>query len=179
MHRDRSVLAALTFAVSLAPAGAATAPPNPYIDKGACPFECCTYRDWTTTKPITLLDKPFGKKMIASVPPGRVVHGITGNVYSSPVRTVAAASFKVSSNDFHDASIRKGDVFYVLHYRGEGVTLIWYKGKTYEAELNPVSVTMEGPPSDGTQWWVNVRTLAGKSGWVLETDQFENQDACG
>ena len=22
------------------------APPMPYIDQGACPFECCTYRDW-------------------------------------------------------------------------------------------------------------------------------------
>lgn len=160
-------------------ASGGVAPPNPYIDKGACPFECCTYRDWKTTKPVALIDKPYGTKTIATVTAGQVVHGITGVVYSAPVRAVASKSFFAWSNDFRRASIKKGDVFYILHYVGEGGTLIWFKGQTYSGEIEPVGATAEGPPSNGPQWWVNVRTLTGRSGWVLETDQFENQDACG
>lgn len=180
IHLDRPFLVAVLLALASMPTTAAPiAPPNPHVDNGACPFECCTYRDWKTTKPVTLLDKPHGQKIVTSVPAGQVVHGVTGNVYSVPVRTVAAKSFKVSSNTFQNASIRKGEVFYVLHYLGEGATLIWFKGKTYDAELEPVSATAEGPPSDGPQWWVKVRTLSGKSGWVLDKDQFDEQDACG
>ena len=27
----------------------------PFRDVGACPFECCTYREWTANKPTVLL----------------------------------------------------------------------------------------------------------------------------
>ena len=39
-------------------------PPNVYIDKGACPFECCTYREWVAHTDVTLLESPNGKKVV-------------------------------------------------------------------------------------------------------------------
>jgi hypothetical protein len=29
-------------------------PPQPFIDRGACPFECCTYRSWDVTEPTVV-----------------------------------------------------------------------------------------------------------------------------
>ena len=180
MSFDRaSILGLVFFCVLTLPsatahaARAGAAPPNPYIDKGACPFECCTYRDWKTAKPITLLDKPGGSKRIIDVKAGVVVRGVTGEVISKPQRIVATKAYS-------DTPIRKGDVFYFVHYSGEGFSRVWFKGKTYDAELDNSGATAEGPPSSGgPAWWVNIRTRNGKSGWVLNADQFENQDACG
>lgn len=179
MPFDRPHIVGPALIVALALVGSAAfgaqsgaAPPDPYVDKGACPFECCTYRDWTTTKPITLLDKPGGSKRIASVKAGVVVRGVTGQVISKPRRMVAKTAYS-------NTPIRPGDVFYYIHYSGEGFSRVWFKGKTYDAELDGSGVTVEGPPSDDAAWWVNIRTLNGKSGWVLNSDQFENQDACG
>src|SRR5450755_2963719 len=103
-------------------ASGGAAPPNPYIDKGACPFECCTYHDWKTAKPVTLLDKPSGSKRIVDVKAGVVVRGVTGQVISKPQRIVATKAFS-------DTPIKKGDVFYFIHYAGEGISRVWFKGK--------------------------------------------------
>ncbi len=59
-------------------------PPVPYIDKGACPFECCTYREWNVTKPTTARknmndSSPVGFRM----KPGERVMGITGVVITT------------------------------------------------------------------------------------------------
>lgn len=172
-----TALAALAMVPTMA---APAAPPNPYVDKGACPFECCTYRDWKITQPIILLDKPYGTRTIASVSAGQVVHAVTGDVYSVPVRTIAHKDYQVTSYGYRPALIKKGDVFYMLHYVGEGVSLIWFKGTTYEFDPEPVGVTMEGPPGDdNVAWWAKIQTPDGKTGWVRVKDQFENQDACG
>ncbi len=168
----RFVSLALFAALAVGPAGAAPrlAPPNPYTDKGACPFECCTYRDWKTIEPVVLLDKPDGKKKIAGVPAGIAVRGLTGEVISTPVGVIAKQAYQGSP-------IHIGNSFYLLHRQGEGFWLVWFKEKTYSVELDPGS-SIEGPPSDGS-WWVNIRLPDRKSGWVLENGQFSNMDACG
>jgi hypothetical protein len=33
-----------------------TAPPQLYVSKGACPFECCTYRRWIANRTVALMD---------------------------------------------------------------------------------------------------------------------------
>lgn len=170
----RSLPWVLAFSLASAAAPAATpmsTPPNPFIDKGACPFECCTYRDWTTKKPVTLLDKPDGKTAVAAVPAKTVVRGVTGQVWSMPVSITATHAFA-------DSPIRKGDTFYAMHSAGEGFWVVWFKGKTYSVDMTQ--------PSDGavlekasSKWWVQIKTKDGKVGWVLNANQFDNQDSCG
>src|SRR4030095_1286133 len=42
----------------------ATKPPVVYVDKGACPFECCTYRRWKTEKTTTAYAQPDRKAKV-------------------------------------------------------------------------------------------------------------------
>ncbi len=170
----RALFAVLASAMLATAAPAATpmsTPPNPFIDKGACPFECCTYRDWTTTKPVTLLDKPDGNTKVVSIPAKTVVRGVTGDVYSIPVSVKATHAFA-------DSPIKKGDTFYALHSEGEGFWLVWFKGKTYTVDMSdPVDNAYLQKASN--KWWVQIRLKNGKWGWVLNDDQFDNQDSCG
>src|ERR1700737_4566206 len=64
-------------------------PPNVHIDKGACPFECCTYREWVARTDVTLLDIPNGKKVVGQIKKGEKVLALTGEVHSVPLRVVA------------------------------------------------------------------------------------------
>jgi len=174
MKRVLLVAATLGLVASTAPAATPmSTPPDRFIDKGACPFECCTYRNWTTTKPVKLLDKPDGKATGVSVPAKTVVRGVTGQVWSMPIAVPA-------THKFDDSPIMKGDTFYALHSAGEGFWVVWFKGKTYTVDMTePADNAYLEKARDNSKWWVQIRTKDGKTGWVLNNDQFENQDACG
>jgi hypothetical protein len=161
--------AALCAVLSAAPTLAAPQLrlPNPYIHKGACPFECCTYRDWTTIRPVTLLDRPGGKVTIAHIGIHQHVLGLTGEVHVKPVRLVAARDY---------GPVHKGAIFYALHPLGEGYWVAWYQGKLVEVEFDNNEVPYE---HQHWLWWVKIRTRGGQVGWVLDNLRFDNQDACG
>ncbi len=142
-------------------------PPNVYIDKGACPFECCTYREWVARTDVTLLDSPNGKRVVGRVKKGQKVLALTGEVHSVPLRVVAY-------HDYPDAGVKAGDTVYVLHYVGEGYWKVWYDGKLVEIEDFPGK-----GPKPKTTWWVKLKTSSGAIGWAVEHGNFENQDACG
>src|SRR5581483_5094776 len=145
-------LAALLLA--LPAAAAARHPPDPFIDHGACPFECCTYRDWTTNKPVTLVDRPNSKAAIAVLPAKTTVHGVTGDVYSRPIRMVARRAFP-------DSPIRKGDVFYALHSSGEGFWAVWYRGKVYAVDMTGADDRRKLSRASPS-WWAKVLTSDGR-----------------
>jgi hypothetical protein len=94
------------------PPATASVPPSPYIDKGACPFECCTYRDWIANEEIALMDQPNGKKVVARIRKGEQVHAITGEVHRIPLRVVAQF-------DEPNAGIKAGDIIYVLNFSSQ------------------------------------------------------------
>ena len=52
-------------------------PPSLYVSKGACPFECCTYREWTANRDLVLTDHPDGKP-IARFRKHEVVSALAG-----------------------------------------------------------------------------------------------------
>jgi hypothetical protein len=164
----------LIAALVAGPAGAAprATPPSPYVDQGACPFECCTYRDWTTRKSVTLLDKPNGKIKVGAIAAGVTVRGITGEVHSRPLRMRAAHAYEGSP-------INSGDTFYALHSVGEGYWAVWFKNKVYSVNFYSGADDEAANLADDFVWWVKIRTRAGKTGWVLDTGLFGNQDSCG
>ena len=142
-------------------------PPNVYIDKGACPFECCTYREWITRSDVTLLDRPNGKSVVGRVKKGQKVLALTGEVHSIPLRTIV-------HHDFPDAGVNAGDTIYILHYVGEGYWKAWHNGKLFDLDDFP-----DKSSKPKSTWWVKVKTSAGVIGWTVEHSNFENQDACG
>jgi hypothetical protein len=175
-HLTRLVALSLAF-LNAPPALSAKAekiPPPIFINHGTCPFECCTYRDWTTVSKVTLVDKPNGTKQIAAIPRGTVVRGVTGEVHARPLRSVATI-------DYTEAHIRKGSTFYFLHPVGEGFWAVWYRGKVVEIQpdLNPADPIWGTGHSTTAVWWAKIRLKNGVTGWTRQTDQFDNEDACG
>lgn len=142
-------------------------PPNVYVDKGACPFECCTYREWVALTNVTLLDAANGKKVVGQIKKGEKVLALTGEVHSVPLRVVA-------KEDDPDAGVKAGDTFYILHYEGEGYYKVWRDGKL--VDIQNFSDKVRQPK---TTWWVKLKTRSGVIGWTVEHHNFGNQDACG
>jgi hypothetical protein len=142
-------------------------PPAVYIDKGACPFECCTYREWVARTDVTLLNLPDGKSVVGLIKKGEKVLALTGEIHSVPQPVVAR-------RDFPDARVKSGDTVYVLHYVGEGYWKIWHDGKVDEIEDFPGA----GSKPKAT-WWVQLKISTGAVGWAVEHKNFDNQDACG
>ena len=144
-------------------------PPLVFVSEGACPFECCTYREWVANRDMQMHDKPQGR-VSASLKQGERVHATTGVVITHPL------AFRVVTSE---AGIPAGATAYLLHPVGEGYWRVWYKGNVAEIEVDEFP---HGTPD--YQWWAQVKTSSGQTGWVrmgTTTDPlpFDNVDACG
>ena len=167
-------------------------PKLPYYDWGACPFECCTYRDWKTTDTVNLVSQPSAKSTsVAQIGKGLSVTGMTGVVITSQygiTRIVAPLNVGfTSTSKAPQLSLKPGDVVYTLHYAGEAYDLFWYNGQVYSDQISePENAWGDVPNHDAVkivsrpkyEWWVKVKTANGQIGWTNQTDHFSNMDAC-
>jgi hypothetical protein len=137
-------------------------PKIPYIDEGACPFECCQYGTWTAESPLIAYQMEVDGPAIAfRIKPGESFTAINGNVHiTKPGYVVVSKSY--------DGFI-KGDKVYLLTYLGEGAYDLWYKGK--KLDLNVLNldkfwanVTEKASPL--YTWSVLIRRGDGKQGWL-------------
>jgi len=163
---------------------AVSAPPDPYIDKGACPFECCTYGTWKVEKTTTIYLLPDDKSsVVATLAVGSMVEAVTGEVHVKPARFTVKKPMQ---------KYRPGDVLWVYTYLGEGFFKIWFKGKMYEEELG------FSPYGGGAgkrcekwdrcwgeldrelnfNWWIKVKMPKGKTGWTDQPDNFSGLNPC-
>jgi hypothetical protein len=142
-------------------------PPAVYIDKGACPFECCTYREWVARTDVTFVDVPDGKVVVGQIKKGEKVLALTGEIHSVPLPIVARKDYPV-------VGVKAGDTIYLLHYVGEGSWKVWHMGNVFEIDDLPGKV-----PKPKTTCWVKLKTSSGVIGWTIDQKNFENQDACG
>ena len=161
------LLGVLVFCGSTALSTEEQKPPNVHVDMGACPFECCTYREWVTRTDLTLFDIPNGKRVVGQIRKGEKMLALTGEVHSVPLRVVA-------HKNYPDAGVKAGDTIYILHYIGEGYWKVWHDGNLVDVEDFPGKGS-----KPKTTWWVKLKTSSGDIGWTVEHNNFENQDACG
>jgi len=168
------LIALLLFVVSVVYGGEH---PEFYIDKGACPFECCTYREWRVEKATMLYAEPkSGSPSVGVAGKDSFVKAETGEVHTKPGKFIVKRGV---------TSFRKGDILWVYTYLGEGYFKIWYQGKLIEEEIG---IDYRNPSArdwgyfevipDST-WWVKVRTSNGIEGWTNHPENFSNKDACG
>jgi hypothetical protein len=151
--------------------------PTFYIDKGACPFECCTYREWGVENETRLYAEPkLNSPLVGTAAKGTTVNALTGEVHTKPGKLVVMRDVLT----FH-----KGDVLWVYTYLGEGFFKIWYQGKFIEDQID-FDIYNPTPDDWGyfeiapdSVWWVKIRTQDGTEGWTNESKHFSNQDACG
>jgi len=148
------------------------------VDKGACPFECCTYRTWYVEKETGLVEKPeVHAKIIASVQPGAKVEAITGEVHAT------AGVFEVEK-EF--SGYKPGDILRVFTYLGEGRFKTLFDGQMHDEDLDcsPYGAaeytsglgTFKTKPD--SVWWILMKTQNGEIGWTNLPDNFSNKDAC-
>lgn len=182
-------LALMLAASLLAPALSALAqskPPAVYVDKGACPFECCTYRAWKTEKTTVAYARPDRRsRRVGRFRAGTNVVALTGEVRTVPGRFVIIKPHK---------SYRPGDVLWVYTPLGEGFYKVWFKGRMYDEGLDYMDGPFERshPGCDETpecwgrlekdlrvEWWVKIRSADGWVGWTDRAENFSNSDACG
>jgi hypothetical protein len=165
---------------------AAGEPPNIYIDKGACPFECCTYGQWTAREKVVLFDQINGKKLTREIIKDEQVTAITGEVHSRPIK---AHVTHVDKSD-EEQGIHVGDIIYILHYLGEGAVKFWHAGEAKDGSMDLVYEIDNSSESGGQPpvWWVKIRTKDGLVAWVKNPDRkskgadllpFQGTDGCG
>ncbi|MGA7401305.1 MAG: hypothetical protein WCC99_22460 [Candidatus Sulfotelmatobacter sp.] len=158
-------------------------PGLPVIDYNACPFEGCTFRKWKVTRDSKMYSSwQLGRSEIGRLRPGQEVTGLTGvHITRKPNRILV-------KQPLPDLGLQPGDVILRYMYLGEGFANIWFKGswhkqfdctfiteKSNEGCLRDCSaIVTEAGAKD---WWVKVKTAAGKTGWVLVQDNFDGMDA--
>lgn len=150
-------------------------PPMPFVDKGACPFECCTYRDWTVDKATAVRSAMRDGASIAfRLKKGEQVRGVTGVVITSQPGEVRV----LKRTKIGRSTANRGDMLYLLTYLGEGFHKVWFKGKIVEDETYDETKFREIRQPKSV-WWVKVQNSRGQTGWSREPDNFGNKDQCG
>ena len=167
-------------------------PPVPYVDKGACPFEGCVYREWVANSVVMMRTERSQTASLAyNVRKGERVTALTGVVITIKPGLVL---FRESINLVSDSGtlhIKAGEALFLLTYRGEGSTKAWFQGKIYDnvegadafydsrCESDPSRCAGRIVERPVSEWWVQIRNGGGKIGWTKETDKFDGKDAFG
>jgi len=175
-------IAFLATTAQLIQAGNSDKPPMPYYDEGACPFECCTYKEWTA-KAKTILRKYHkdSAPVVGVIQSGEKVQGLTGVVITTKPGKVKILKALTLDED-KKISLKPGDIIYSLHYVGEGYDMFWFKGQTFVAqtsiETDKKTEYWETLTLPEWEWWAKIRMANGKIGWTRQLDNFDHIDAC-
>jgi len=167
-------------------------PPLPYLDWGVCPFECCTYQQWTAAADIPLYEKRSHKSHVAAqVKSGEKVRGISGVVVTTEAgKTKVLKPVKLGYSQDSQApelSLKPGDMIYTIHKVELASMLFWYHGKFYTDEVGlpekakgniPFKDELEIVSRPKTEWWAVVESADGRIGWTDQTDSFKHVDRC-
>src|SRR4051812_37933621 len=84
-------------------------PPIPYLDRGACPFECCTYRRWTVEANTVIYKQRSETSGVAfEVKKGQHVTGVTGIVVTLNPGKVVVKKAQILDRD-RKVRLKPGD----------------------------------------------------------------------
>jgi hypothetical protein len=173
---------------ALAKLAGAKRPPEKYVAKHACPFECCVFGKWSVLQTTALYASPGSARVAGQVAKGETVEAITGEVRLRPIPVL------VRFPSPHGFTAEEGSIVFLLDYTGEGHGNAWVKGKVFDSEAASVAEQCAFPgaacwgefilPEDaGRQrdavWWIKIKTRGGITGWTKEAKHFHGMDKCG
>jgi hypothetical protein len=164
-------------------------PPIPYDEEGACPFQCCTYREWTAAWDTDLHTERRDDAPVAfHVRINDTITALTGVVTTTKAGRATARSEVVVGSSRVPVAVDQP--IYLLRNTSGGDWKIWVNGVTdqqyiagqgYCSASNQSSAecalrVVEQPE---TVWWVKMRDALGREGWTRETAHFSGIDSCG
>lgn len=173
-----TLLAAPQLDPSLTPQKAPK-PALPKIDEKACPFEGCQFGTWTATDNVQLFSTwKEDRKPVAVISKGEAVTAITGvHVTFEPSEIQVTAPIPAYG-------LKAGDTVYGYMYKGEGVFSAWFNGYWVE-DFDGSGVADAGCnrncnakllKEERVEWWVEIKTKDGTTGWTKDTDKFDGKD---
>jgi hypothetical protein len=179
--------AVLSFQNVLPESKVAPRPELPYFDWNACPFEGCTYRQWTARAAVPLYDTWKNKRrQITQLAVGDKVVAVTGVVITFRPGLIRM------DRDLPETGLKRGDTILTYTYRGEGFSAVWFKGQYHSAFEISFTTWPDGTGCGGTRcaatyvdlgekaWWAKVKLKSGRTGWVdMNHAQFDNVDRFG
>ena len=195
MHLATRIATVLTL-TSIATAGGQNpdAPPLPYEDLGACPFEGCVYREWRSKDAVEIhAERRSASAVVFRLAKGEKVQAVTGVVVTIKAGRVQYEKPRRLNTSSGPIDILPGQTLFLLTYQGEGFTKAWFNNRLYQG-VDVSSITWaDGQCGFGdkgrcsgreveksqTEWWVQIRNAAGQVGWTREYQKFDNKDALG
>ncbi len=158
--------------------------------KDACPFECCTFGEWSVEQPVELFAGPEGAKLGQTLKVGEKVEGLTGEVHLKPrpvlVGFPLAGETELGSDQ--RIAIPAGEVVWEVDSLGEGFVRFWYRGQTFEAPMTSYCLVFDeecwgdyvepGSEDWKNDWWVKIKRKDGKEAWARD-EGFGGMDGCG
>jgi hypothetical protein len=157
-------------------------PAVPKIDENACPFEGCRFGAWKATDDVQLYTTwKTDRKPLARVSKGDAVTAVTG-VH------IAFESTQIEvTAPMPDYGLHPGDTIFAYMNYGEGVFSAWFNGYWVEqfdgsdvaapGDSNCRNCTAKVIKEGRMEWWVEIKTKDGQTGWIQETDKFDGNDA--
>jgi hypothetical protein len=160
------------------------APALPYVDRDACPFEGCAYREWTARKSAIVYDTWEEKRrQVARISVGEKVTGLTGVVITFRPGVIRM------DRDLPEQHLKRGDTILTYTYKGEGFAAVWFKGIFYSEFDISFTKWPDGGGCGGAHcaatytdlgkitWWAQVRLSSGRMGWVdMGEAEFDGMD---
>lgn len=163
-----------------------------YVDRGVCPFECCTYTEWTARDSLRVYAAEGDSSTVAfTLAPGERFTGITGNVHLDPPGLVVARDTVLLNQEMAGGPVvlMPGDTVQVLSPIGEGFFNLLHEGRVVEGAGFWGFNAMENLEAQGEllrepewEWWAQVRNAEGETGWLNMSTvpgQIGGVDACG
>jgi len=164
-------------------------PPVPFEDPGACPFELCTYGEWTAREPVVVRrERRRESPVIFRVPRAATVTAVTGVVITLRAGRVQFRVPHEMGSLSGRVRVVPGQTLYLLTYQGEGFTKAWLEGRLYDeldgseffnaaCEDDPGRCAGRIVEQPRREWWAQVRNTAGRTGWTDEPQKFSQRRA--
>lgn len=157
-------------------------PELPKINENACPFEGCQFGTWTATDEVQIYSTwKSDRKLVATAAKGEVVTAITGvHITFEPDEIEVTAPIP-------EYGLKPGDTIFGYMKLGEGFFNTWFNGYWME-DFDGSGVSGLGCEKKCNakllkpgrfEWWVEIKTKNGTTGWTKDPDKFDGKDALG
>lgn len=155
-------------------------PSLPKIDENACPFEGCQFGRWTAREPVSIYTTwKSGRKPLLTLVKGEAVTAITGiHITFDPGEIQVTAPMP-------EYQLKPGDRIFEYMDLGEGFFNAWFNGY-WVKEFDGSAIEGLGCARDCTatllkpgrkEWWVEIKTGKGTTGWINDADRFDGKDS--